>query len=120
MSAVLLTTDLMTASKAQGAATRAGCTFKMAASASALLIQAAESGTTLVILDLSTPGLDPATLVPQLRALPCRPAILAFGPHVHEALLQTAVDAGCDRVIPRGQFHAQAEVIFAGHAASTG
>jgi DNA-binding NarL/FixJ family response regulator len=117
MSAILLATDLMTASKAQAAAARAGCPLKTAASDAALLTLAAEDGVSLVILDLSTAGVDPATLVPRLRLLAGRPAILAFGPHVHEARLQAAAEAGCDRVISRGQFHAQAEEILAVHAA---
>jgi DNA-binding NarL/FixJ family response regulator len=117
MSAILLTTDLMTASKAQGAAARAGCALKTVASASALLAHAAEHSASLIILDLSSPAIDPATLVPQLRALGSRPAILAFGPHVHEARLKAAVEAGCDSVIARGQFHAQAQEILARHAA---
>ncbi len=118
MSAILLTTDLMTASKAQGAAARAGCSLRTVADAPALLIQAEQQGAGLVILDLSMPGIDPASLVPRLRALAGRPTILAFGPHVHEAQLQAAAEAGCDAVIARGQFHAQAEQILARHAGS--
>ena len=116
MSASLLTTDLMTASKAQGAAMRAGCTLRTAANVDVLLAQAAEPGCRLVILDLGTPGLDPAELVPRLRSLESRPTILAFGPHVHEARLQAAIQAGCDLVISRGQFHAQAEEILGKHS----
>jgi hypothetical protein len=31
--------------------------------------------------------------------------IVAFGPHVHEAKLQAASEAGCTKVLTRGQFH---------------
>jgi CheY-like chemotaxis protein len=124
MSAILLTSDLMTASKAQGAATRAGCPLKTVGSEQALLAAAAEQAAAqnvagLLILDLTTPGIDLPALVPQLRALAGRPQILAFGPHVHEARLQAAAEAGCDSVITRGQFHAQAQEILARHAADS-
>jgi DNA-binding NarL/FixJ family response regulator len=108
MSASLLTTDLMTASKAQGAALRAGCTLRTAANVDMLVGQAAEPGTRLVIVDLTVPGVELADLVPRLRSLESRPTILAFGPHVHEGRLQAATEAGCDLVVSRGQFHAQA------------
>ncbi len=113
MPAILLTSDLMTASQAQGAAARAGCPLKTVAGAAALVAEAARQAPTLVIVDLTTPGLDIQALVPQLTELARRPQILAFGPHVHEARLEAAAAAGCDRVISRGQFHAQAEQILA-------
>ncbi len=121
MFAILLSADLMTASQAQGAAARAGCLLKTVANSAQLLAVATQELANqqqpiLLILDLTTPGVDPASLVPQLAALMPRPTILAFGPHVHEARLQAAADAGCDRVLSRGQFHAQCEQILAGRA----
>jgi CheY-like chemotaxis protein len=66
-------------------------------------------GARLVLLDLTTPGLDCLTLVPLLRAAARPPqTIIAFGPHVHEQHLASAQQAGCDLVLARGQFYARA------------
>jgi hypothetical protein len=44
----------------------------------------------------------------QLRQSPSREAeTIAFGPHVQESLLAAARTAGCNRILSRGQFHAQ-------------
>ena len=118
MSALLLTTDLATSSKVAGAATRQGVPLAVAMSVEALCDKAAAGTWDLVILDLGVAGLDLLTLVPRLRALSNPPrAILAFGPHVHEALLAAAREAGCDTVVSRGQFHVQVDRILAGESA---
>ena len=63
-----------------------------------------------VILDLSTAGLNPRELVPQLRPrLADGGRIVAFGPHVHTATLAAAEEAGCDLVVSRGEFHARVD-----------
>jgi CheY-like chemotaxis protein len=68
----------------------------------------------LVIIDLSTPGIDPADLVPRVRATVAGAVrIVAFGPHVHELKLAAARAAGCDDVVTRGQFHANLDRILA-------
>ena len=113
MAAVLLTSDLACSSKAAGAAARAGVELSTAMSIAALLDKVSAQAVELVILDLTTPALDPLQLVPQLRALPAPPgAVMAFGPHVHEAKLAAATDAGCELVISRGQFHAQLDELL--------
>ncbi|HEX4146004.1 MAG TPA: hypothetical protein VHY91_21060 [Pirellulales bacterium] len=117
MSAVLLSTDLLGASKIAGAAQRAGCTLATAASVAALMARIAAAPAHLVVIDLGTTRDDLAGLVGALRALPEPPAaVLAFGPHVHEQRLQSARDAGCDAVLSRGQFHATADAIFGQYA----
>ena len=114
MSVLLFTTDLMTSSKVDAAARRQGVTLVTVASGTALLEKAGEAGAALVILDLNSPGVDPADLVSKLRGLSAPPrSILAFGPHVHEAKLEAARAAGCDAVISRGQFHAQVDELIA-------
>lgn len=113
MAVLLLTSDLATSSKVAGAATRQGVQLAVAMDSSMLAGKAAEQSTRLVILDLSTPRLDIAGAV---RAVidhaPTRPTIIAFGPHVHEGLLAAARDAGCDRVLSRGQFHSQIDELL--------
>ncbi|HJT30565.1 MAG TPA: hypothetical protein VJ783_00755, partial [Pirellulales bacterium] len=70
-------------------------------------------GVCLIILDLNTAALDLGELVPRLRSqLPSGVAIVAFGPHVHESKLAAAADAGCDRVLSRGQFHSRLDSLL--------
>ncbi len=58
----------------------------------------------LVVIDLTTTGnLEPDALS-FLQTQDPRPATLAFGPHVHEAILESAASAGVDAVLSRGQF----------------
>lgn len=114
MSALFLSADLMFSSKVQGAATRQGVEVKTASSVSALMQQAAEGPSRLVILDLTTPALEPRQVVEQLRGLAAAPAaIIAYAPHVHEAKLAAAIEAGCDEVFSRGQFNARLDAILA-------
>jgi DNA-binding response OmpR family regulator len=111
--AILLTRDLMCSSQVSGAAARAGLEMKTASTAAVCLESAAADSPGIVILDLNTSGFEPGDLVGQLRALPEPPrAIIAFGPHVHEARLAAATAAGCDAVLSRGQFYAQAAEIL--------
>jgi CheY-like chemotaxis protein len=112
MSAVVLfTRDLMCSSRVTGAAVAAGARVRVAMSAAELLAQAA--GERLVILDLESPGADPAELLPRLRSLSPSPSkVIAFGPHVRAATLQAAHDAGCDEVLTRGEFYARVKDIL--------
>ncbi len=113
MSVLLLTADLMTASKVSAAAQRGGYAFETAASSQALIDKAQNQRPALVIVDLTLPGLDIASLVPALRKLEEPPrAIIAFGPHVHVGRLAAAQQAGCDDVFARGQFHGQLDEIL--------
>ena len=111
MNVLLLSNDLMTQSKVGDACRVAGIEFKSALTVERLLELI--SATTVVVLDLAMQNYDVAEAVSKLRssAVPPR-AILAFGPHVHEARLQAASDAGCDAVFARGQFFAQAATIL--------
>lgn len=108
MPAVLLTADLACSSQVTGAGQRAGVEVSVAMTVSRLLELAAETFPRLVILDLTTPGLNCTATLGELKSLPQPPeSIIAFGPHVHEARLQEAQAAGCDLVLARGQFYAQ-------------
>jgi DNA-binding NarL/FixJ family response regulator len=117
MPALALISDLMVQSQLSGAAARAGTTVEVVASAEALLEKAETMQPGLVILDLSQAGLDPAQLLPRLKErIPQGATILGFAPHVHHERLRAATQAGCDLVISRGQFHAQAEEILKRYA----
>ena len=112
MLVLLITADLATSSRVSGAAARNGVSLVTAMQASSV-DSAADKTPDLVTVDLSTPAVDVSSVVAQLRALPEPPAkIIAFGSHVHEALLQAARDAGCDQVFSRGQFFAKLDEIL--------
>ena len=113
--ALVVTTDLAVLAAAQGAAERAGVAFRSVAPASAESA-ASESAPHAVAIDLSAPIGDITELVASLRAATPGARLVAFGPHVHEARLEAARNAGCDAVVSRGQFHRQAEVLLAADA----
>ena len=120
MNILLVATDLLIQSRVAAAAMRGGiapptiCNGQAAAS-----VNAADYG--LVILDLSTSGLDVAQIVPALREqLPASSPIIAFAPHVHTAKLAAAREAGCDQVLSRGQFDREVEAVIERRLASSG
>jgi len=105
--------DLMAGSWLAGPAAQTGAKLDTAGSTVAALEMADRNPYRLAIIDLSTAGKDLAALVEGLRRANRSIHILAYGPHVQEHLLDGARDAGCDRVLTRGQFHAQAAEIIA-------
>ncbi|HMO85589.1 MAG TPA: histidine kinase [Lacipirellulaceae bacterium] len=105
MRLVLVTRDLMLISAAEGLAAQHGAHATTVGGVAAAGAACAEPETAaLVAVDLRTPGLDVAALVAAVRRAAPSAAILAFGPHVHEAALAAARAAGCDEVVTRGQF----------------
>ena len=94
----VLSRDLMFASQVTGGIQANGLTAKSVANAS----QIPTDQPCIVILDLTIPGLDIAAVVAELREN-AGIRVVAVGPHVHEGKLQAATDAGCDRVISKGQ-----------------
>jgi CheY-like chemotaxis protein len=108
MEIIFFTTDLLFSSRVAGAAARAGLSLRTAADQAAgfALLKTAQADS-IVLLDLNSLGVDPAEVVPVLRALTNPPrAIIAYGPHVHEDRLTAAAAAGCNEVLTRGQFNA--------------
>jgi CheY-like chemotaxis protein len=113
-SVLLLTADLNVMSAATGAARLSGVELASVAAGDQLVERCARENARLVVLDLSAPGLNVESLVPALRAVGAEPPrIVAFGPHVHEARLAAARDAGCDEVMSRGRFHADINAVIA-------
>ncbi len=111
--ALALISDLAMQSQAAAAAARAGTTLAVALTADALIDKAQAMRPSLVILDLSHPGLDVAATLARLKPLLAEGGVtLAFGPHVHHERLEAARAAGCDRVVSRGEFHARMEEMF--------
>jgi len=61
----------------------------------------------LIIVDLTLTLADLAEALSTLKSRCPNALSIAYGPHVHEAKLQRAVEAGFDQVMTRGQFDRQ-------------
>lgn len=108
---VLVTVDLIVASRVESAARKCGLDIATG-SAQAASVAAADENCRMVLIDLRCPGLDLPKLVGALKLLTPPPRIVAFGPHVHEQSLEAARAAGCDLVVTRGQLDREAESLL--------
>jgi DNA-binding response OmpR family regulator len=112
MAIMLLSSDLSVLSPVEGAAARLGKRVQIVRDASQVVANR-DDQPELLIIDLSSPSLDVATVVKEWRSsVPANARIIAFGPHVHENRLAAARNAGCDLVVSRGQFLAQLESLL--------
>lgn len=110
---VLLSSDLTVLSRVEGAATRLGESVRNASGESQAVELCEAADVDIIIVDLSMPSLDVASLVMRLKAIEdFSTIVVAFGPHVHEQRLAAARDAGCDLVVSRGQFFSQLDTIL--------
>jgi CheY-like chemotaxis protein len=114
---ILLSSDLMLMSAAQGAADRHGATVAAVGDAAGVAERCAAETIELVAIDLRTPGLDVSGVVKQIRNAAPQAVILAGGPHVQRDSLAAAVAAGCDEVVTRGQFEGRLDALVARLAA---
>lgn len=89
--------DLMFSSQANSAAAAAGFDTKTVLGTD----QVNQSSKHFVVIDLSMPGLDIASVVSKLANE--NATLIAVGPHVHEAKLALAQESGCDVVLTKGQ-----------------
>lgn len=114
MPILMLSTDLMFSTRVAGAASRLGTKSQTAATPEAVLVQLAATGPNpVLVIDLTTRSFDPKQWVPEFRKSANPPAaILAYGPHVQDALLTAASEAGCE-VFTRGEFNARMDEILA-------
>ena len=112
MSLYYLTNDLMFSSRVAGVAQQLGLQLRMIGSLANLLDEAKTAGCSFVLIDLTLPGLNPAAAVEQIKAAFPNAELVAYGPHVHEARLQSAAAAGCNEVLTRGQFHQNMEQVL--------
>jgi CheY-like chemotaxis protein len=102
---LLLSDDLMFASRITGTARSLGLTVKPARSVDALENLARQESPRCVILDLANPSLHLSEFLGRLRETTSpRPRVVAYGSHVDAAGLKAARDAGCDIVLPRSAF----------------
>lgn len=103
----------MLASRVEGAARQNRLTVVHAADPSETVVACTDDAARLLLVDLRLPGLDIQELVRWVRH--CREAklpIVACGPHVHEARLAQAQEAGCDLVVTRGHLDRDIQSIF--------
>ena len=115
MTGLLLSDDLLFASRITATARAHGLTVAVARSPARLVELAAASPPGSVILDLQHPGLDLPALLAELRvACPVPPRVMGYGSHVDAAALKAAQAAGVDPVLPRSKFAAMLEVSLPG------
>jgi len=103
----------MLSSRVDGVARNLGYSVGTFADATAALAAVDQDDCRLAFVDLQLPGLDIAAFVQSVRQIKAAEVtIIACGPHVHEQRLRQAQEAGCDRVVTRGQFDRDAQAIL--------
>jgi len=102
---LLLSDDLIFASRVGGTARALGLTVRQARDVDALVDLARRHPVGGVLVDLGFPGLDLAEVLRRLeQACGRRPRVTAYGSHVDTASLRAARALGCDPVLPRSKF----------------
>ena len=105
MTALFLTEDLMFASRVGAQANELNISIETVSSV-AQLDESLACQPTLFVIDLAAVATDQLeATVATVRDRAPNATIIAFGPHVWEAKLQAAQQAGCDQVLSRGQLH---------------
>ncbi len=117
MSVLLLSTDLMFAPRVSSMARTFGSSCRMVSLSQ--LAEALSPETRLVMVDLALAGVEPASLMAQVRATANQAAVVAFGQHVHEERLEAAQAAGCDEVVSRGELHGRLQTILGRYLTSS-
>lgn len=106
--------DLFIGSRVRGAIESGGWTLDVVASgAMAVERLQGDAGYRLALVDLETPGVRIGELMAARSGN--EPAVIAYGPHVHEKRLEAAREAGCDQVLTRGQFDSLLPQLLAEH-----
>ncbi|TWT99385.1 hypothetical protein Pla108_03220 [Botrimarina colliarenosi] len=118
MTALLVTTDLMATSAADGAAAQAGVRLQTVAPNAAA--GAADETTRFVALDLTAKVADLPGWIAAVRESAPQATLLAYGPHVHEAKLNMARESGFDHVVSRGHFYKQMTELLKAYASPAG
>jgi DNA-binding NarL/FixJ family response regulator len=105
--AVAVTTDLMFASKISSTGTSLGIDTRVVATASALAELLDQGGVRLVFVDMNLPGAAAVEALCGAANHSSRPFSVAFYPHVHTELSESARQAGASRVMPRSRLSAE-------------
>jgi DNA-binding NarL/FixJ family response regulator len=101
---LVLSDDLLFASKITAEAHAAGCDAVLVRSLDALTERFAASPLACVFVDLGFPGLAIGALASRLHEVAPSPRIVAYGSHVDAETLRAAREAGCTAVLTRSQF----------------
>jgi DNA-binding NarL/FixJ family response regulator len=96
----------MFSSRVVGAAKTAGVAVKLVTDPAAVP-EKLTADCTLALIDLTLERLNLPAAVQAIKAGAPTAQIVAYGPHVDEAALADATEAGCDMVVSRGQFNRQ-------------
>ncbi|MFK8111371.1 MAG: histidine kinase [Rubripirellula sp.] len=107
-SVVMLSGDLMFASRVKSVVQRAGLEFRFGGQ----LPEDEMDSVRFVVLDLSTRSGLTSTIVPLCSERCPQAKLIAFGPHVHVDRLAEARDAGFPMVLTNGQFDSQMVHLF--------
>lgn len=110
---LLVCSDLFFSTQLRSAAEQAGWQPRIESSAGSAAARATAETVSAVVVDLELNGLDIGEFVAALGAAETRPPVIAFGPHVQERRLRAAAEAGCDRVLSRGQISTSLTQILA-------
>lgn len=105
MIGIYLTSDLFFSSRVTSLAREHGWPLEMAASTDAVRGKAADREVALLIIDLGKFAAQTPELLAELRPRCAEMHVVAYGPHVNEASLEAARQAGCDEVLSQGQFN---------------
>lgn len=104
MRGLYLTSDLMFSSRVTSLASQCGVEVQVLGDSARFLTTASASVPDFLLIDLTSPLPDARAWLTALReACPAVP-LVAYAPHVHEARLSLAREAGCTTVLTRGQF----------------
>lgn len=112
MIGIYLTSDLFFSSRVTSLAREHGWPLEMAASIDALRDKITDREIVLLIIDLGKFAAQVSELLAELRPRCPQMHVVAYGPHVNEAALETARQAGCDEVLAQGQFSQRAGQIL--------
>lgn len=111
MAGLVISTDLFFADALCQRAKGQGKQLEMRSLEAALAMEDA-GAITLLLVDLSSLGGKVTEAIASLKQTFPGARMTAFGPHVHEAILQSAAAAGADEVITRGQMNQLAQRYF--------
>ena len=107
-SVVMLSGDLMFASRVKAAVERAGLEFRIGGN----LPDDQTGSIRFVVLDLSTRSGLTSEIVAQCTERCPQAKLIAYGPHVHVARLDAARKSGIATVMTNGQFDSQLSRLF--------
>ena len=109
MTSYLVTGDLLFSSRFMATADAIGVAAIVVGNAKQLEDSIASRPARQLFVDLTSPSCNLDDLMQVVSVADPRPAVIAYGPHVMEARLEEARQAGCDEVLSKGQFNSQME-----------